>query len=287
MKKLIAKLIGAFLNVTAPITPKWNANYGFKLLCRVRRVGISERGKQFLATATTQFIEADGHTAALHRWGNGPKKILFLHGWMSNSQRWQPYVDKIDLNEYTVYALDAPGHGLAKGNQLNIETFRKTMLQAIDLAGAVDTLVCHSLGSLVGAYAFLVDTKIAIGSYVIMGTPTGMGAIFSYFKELLGLSNKTMKNLSVKVNAVLKIPYEEINMERFFKKVDVPVLVVHDRNDSITPFPPIENSIERKDQIEKLITNGLKHDLKSEEVYDRVIQFIDEKSFTSRRTHSA
>ena len=96
-----------------------------------------------------------------------------------------------------------------------------------------------------------------------------------------------MKNLSVKVNAVLKIPYEEISMERFFKKVTVPVLVVHDRNDSITPFPPIENSIDRKDQIEKLITNGLKHDLKSEEVYDRVIQFIDEKSFTSRRTHSA
>ena len=98
MKKLVVKIVGGFINVTAVLFPKWNGDYSFNLLCKVKRVGISEKGKQFLAEAETTFFDVDGHSAALHRWGKGEKKVLLLHGWLSNSQRWNPYVAQLDFS---------------------------------------------------------------------------------------------------------------------------------------------------------------------------------------------
>ena len=287
MKQLVTKGIGLFLNSTAYLFPKWNAEYAFALLCRVKRTPISERGKKFLASASTTYLDLGQESAALHRWGTGPKKLLFLHGWMSNSQRWQPYVERLDKSEYSIYAIDAPGHGMAKGKQLNIEMYRQAVVKTLSKIGKIDTLVCHSLGGLVGSYAFLANPNIAIKKYVIMGAPSGMDAIFYYFQQLLGLSKKTLQNLSAKVNSVLKIKHQEIAMNNFFRKVKDPVLVIHDTGDIITPFQPIKKALEQNSHIKTMFTKELQHDLKSNEVYTRVIKFIQNEGVQIKRSHSA
>ena len=284
MKKLIVKTIGGFINSTAVLFPTWNGSYSFNLLCKVKRISISEKGRAFLDTAETSFFEIDHHSAALHQWGTGAKNLLFLHGWMSNSQRWLPYVEGLDLNEYTVYALDAPGHGMAKGKFLNLEIFRRALAKSLEQIGGVDTLVCHSLGSLVGGYCYLHNKDIGINRYVIMGSPSGMDAIFTYFRVTLGLSKKAIHNLEAKINSVLQLPHEEVSMDRFFQKVKQPVLLVHDISDVITPFRPIEQASElalgipqingQKKEIETFFTQGQDHNLKGEETVEKVIQFI-------------
>ncbi len=287
MKHIMMKLLGNFINITTVLFPEWSAAFAFKLFCKVRPVGISEKGKQFLAKATTTFLEVDGHSAVLHRWGNGPKKVLFLHGWMSHSQRWKPYVDRLDLNEYSVYAIDAPGHGMAKGNHLNLEIYRKAIVQAIEKAGIIDTLISHSLGGLVVAYSYLHDKNLPVKRFVIMGSPSGMDVIFTYFQELLGTSERVMHALKEKANSILKVPHQEIFMENFFRNVEKPLLVVHDKTDTITPFEPIEKALQQHKNIETLFTEGLKHDLKSEEVYDSVISYIQQEPVNVMRSHSA
>lgn len=287
MKKFITKSIGQFLNSTAYLFPTWNASYAFKLLCRVQRTPISDRGEKFLATAKTTYIDMEGEVAALHRWGNGPKKVLFLHGWMSNSQRWQPYVDRLDASEFTIYAIDAPGHGMAEGNLLTIEMYREAVVRTVSRIGELDTLVCHSLGSLVGSYAYLNDPNIPIKKFVIMGSPSGMDAIFTYFKQLLGLSTKVIQNLGNKANSILKIPHEELLLSNFFKVVQKPVLVVHDKGDTVTPLAPIAQAVQSNTEIETFFTKNLQHDLKSEDVYTRVIGFVKKEGVIEQRSYSA
>lgn len=287
MKQTITKLLGTFINVTAILFPKWSTNFSFNLFCKVRAVGYSEKGKEFMATATTTFLEVGGHSAVLHRWGNGPKNILFLHGWMSHSQRWQTYIDTLDLNEYSVYALDAPGHGMAKGNHLNLEIYRKAVVQAIEKAGTIDTLLSHSLGGLVVAYSYLFDPALPVKRFVIMGSPSGMDSIFNYFKALLGLSGRAMAHLKEKANSILKIPHDQIYMEHFFRTVTQPILVIHDKSDTITPFKPIQKAVQHKKHIEIVVTEGLKHDLKGEEVYAAVIACIQKEPVTLKRSQSA
>jgi len=276
MKKLIVKTVGGFINVTAVLFPKWNGEYSFNLLCKAKRVGISERGKRFFDEGKTSFLDVDGHSAALHQWGTGKKKVLLLHGWLSNSQRWSPYVAQLDLNEYQIFALDAPGHGMAKGKHLNVEIYRNALEQSIQKIGVIDTLVCHSLGSLVGGYAYLNNQEIPVKRYVIMGSPSGMDAIFVYFRTTLGLSTKAIANLEKKINSVLKLPHETISLAHFFQKVNQSVLVVHEVSDKVTPFEPIRVASEKGKKITTFFTEGQDHNLKGEETVNRVIQFIKE-----------
>jgi esterase/lipase len=227
-----------------------------------------------LAKAKHQFLDIDGHSAVLHQWGTGPKKVLFLHGWMSNSQRWLPYANQLDKNDYTIYALDAPGHGMAKGNHLNVEIYRNALEQSLAIIGSIDTLVCHSLGSLVGGYAYLNRNEIPVKRFVIMGSPSGMDAIFVYFEQLLGLSKRAIENLEGKINSVLKLPHKEISQVQFFQRVNQPLLVIHEKSDRITPFEPIRLASEGNKSIETFFTQGQDHNLKGPDTVARVIQFI-------------
>ncbi len=277
MNKIIPKLVGGYLNTTAPVFPKLNREHAFKILCRVDKVPISEEGIAFFQTATTQYLKLPEADVALHSWGNGPKKILFLHGWMSHSKRWQPYLDRLDLAEYTVYSIDAPAHGLSRGNKLNIEMYRHAVEETLQRTGAFHTMVCHSLGSLVGAYTFLHQPEIPVNQYVMMGAPAGLHSILDFFRDSLNLKNKTLDNLLIKVDSVLKVPAHTLTMEQFFKQVEAPVLVVHEESDAVTPIAPIRDAIPKKASLQTYFTTGQDHNLTAPETPDRILQFITQK----------
>jgi len=270
------KILGKILNITAPILPKKNREMAFKLLCKVNRIPISDDSLDFFNTAETTYIELEKQKIALHKWGNGSKNILFLHGWMSHSKRWKPYVESLDLTKYTLYSIDAPAHGLSSGKSLNIEAYRLAVTTAIDKIGVIETLICHSLGSLVGAYMYLSNPKIVIKSYIIMGAPSGMHSIFGYFQEIIGINERTLKNLGVKVNSVLKVPSERLTLANFFSKVKSPVLVIHEKSDSVTPFLPIEEAVLQNKEIETYFTTGQDHNLTGEETVEKVVEFINQ-----------
>ncbi|CAI8385848.1 MAG: 2-succinyl-6-hydroxy-2,4-cyclohexadiene-1-carboxylate synthase [Flavobacteriaceae bacterium] len=275
MKQLITKSIGFFLNAAAVIAPGWAANFAFNLLCKVRRAGISEKGKAFFEKATQHTLLLEKNTAVLHKWGSGPKNILFLHGWESNSQRWLPYYNMLEKEKYTIYALDAPGHGMSGGDKLNVEVFRQAIEAALARIGPIDTIIGHSLSNTAVGYCYIMNPNVDVKKFIVMGAASGMDAVFTYFKEILGLSRRSVANLSKKVNAIFKIPHQEVKLMSFLDKVTQPVLVIHDKNDAVTPFKPIENVLKKHPKINTYITCGLKHDLKAEEVYAKVIAFID------------
>lgn len=275
MKQLITKSIGFFLNAAAVIAPGWAANFAFNLLCKVRRAGISEKGKAFFEKATQHTLLLEKNTAVLHKWGSGPKNILFLHGWESNSQRWLPYYNMLEKEKYTIYALDAPGHGMSGGDKLNVEVFRQAIEAALARIGPIDTIIGHSLSNTAVGYCYIMNPNVDVKKFIVMGAASGMDAVFTYFKEILGLSRRSVANLSKKVNTIFKIPHQEVKLMSFLDKVTQPVLVIHDKNDAVTPFKPIENVLKKHPKINTYITCGLKHDLKAEEVYAKVIAFID------------
>ena len=275
MKQFITKSIGFFLNLTALVSPVWGANFAFNLLCKVRRAGISEKGRAFLKKAIQHTLVLEQASAVLHKWGSGSKKILFLHGWESNSQRWLPYYTMFDKQKYTIYALDAPGHGMSKGDKLNVEVFRQAIEAALNHIGPVEAIIGHSLSTTAIGYCYKINPAIDVKKFVLMGSASGMDAVFSYFKELLGLSKRSITNLSQKVNTILKLPHQEVNLSSFLEKVTQPTLVIHDKKDAVTPYAAIEKILKSQPKINTYITSGLKHDLKSEEVYSAVIGFIN------------
>ena len=181
----------------------------------------------------------------------------------------------LEKEKYTIYALDAPGHGMSGGDKLNVEVFRQAIEAALARIGPIDTLIGHSLSNTAVGYCYIMNPNVDVKKFIVMGAASGMDAVFTYFKEILGLSIRSVANLSKKVNTIFKIPHQEVKLMSFLDKVTQPVLVIHDKNDAVTPFKPIENVLKKHPKINTYITCGLKHDLKAEEVYAKVIAFID------------
>ena len=115
MKILLMKLLGRYLNLLAMIAPEQAGRFGLALFCRPFRGKITARQRQFLESGNHFTFSHEKETIAGYSWGSGAKKILLLHGWQSHTYRWKIYVEQLVDQGYTVFAFDAPGHGLSTG----------------------------------------------------------------------------------------------------------------------------------------------------------------------------
>lgn len=283
MGETIKKFVGKLLNAGSWILPAYTRELAIKLLSRVPRVPINETGISFLNTAKTHWLNTQGVPTALHQWGKGSHKVLFLHGWMSSSPRWRSVIESLDPEVYTSFALDAPGHGMSKGKSLNLELYRQAYAASLEFTGPVGVVVGHSFGNLVAAYQFLYDPKVAVGSYVVMGTPSGMDAIFGYFVDILSLSPRMIRNVSTRVDQVLRVPHQQLSMRNFFRSNSRLKLVIHDANDDITPIAPVREALVGQENIDVLFTKGLDHTLKSPEIDARLLQFIEKQTIKKEK----
>jgi len=282
MKQLLPKIIGRTFNLLTPVFPKYTRNRAFDLLCRIKHIPVTETGRKFFDAGETIWMEISGTKTALHRWGKGPANVLFLHGWMSNSQRWKKYVESLDPELYSCYALDAPGHGDSYSNYMNIEIFRQAYEQSVKAIGEVDVVVGHSFGNLVAGYQYLYRPSVAVKSYVVLGSIAGLEPVFEYCREKMDLSPRMINNLGVRFNEVLKLPHSDITMKHFFRKLDKPVFLIHEETDTITPIAPIKEAASEAKNIEFHYTNGLDHTLKSDEILNLVLKSIETQSKTGR-----
>src|SRR5205814_6990297 len=101
----------------------------------------------------------------------GNKKILFLHGWQSHSFRWKNYIEAFSKEDHTIYALDAPAHGLSAGRHMNIPIYSDVIESFLYLVQPVDSIVSHSIGSFASLYTLFRIPDLAIKKLVIMGCP--------------------------------------------------------------------------------------------------------------------
>ncbi len=245
-------------------------------MCRVKRVHKENIPNSFLDAATTTKLIIDGYEGTVYKLGNGVKKILFLHGWKSHSARWAPVVHLLDLQEYTCYALDAPAHGRSAGDSLQLEIYRKLVVQIMANAGGLHAIVAHSLGGLVTAYAFLLDPGIPVNRFIITGAPAGMDSIYGFFQHMVKLNHTVINNMDRYISKnVTGMEPSAITLDSFFEKLEKPLLVIHDKDDKICPIEPLKQAAATNPGIETYFTDGLGHDLKSTEVFARIVSFLE------------
>ena len=88
----------------------------------------------------------------LRRWGHGPK-VLFLHGWLDTSLKWQRSGEHLSPH-YQVWAPDLPGCGQTPAIPLRYTKFEiyaeilAKLIEHIDERKELHSLVGHSMGGL-------------------------------------------------------------------------------------------------------------------------------------------
>lgn len=278
MKKLLTKTIGASLNTLAHIAPAKTARLGFELFCRPMRLNINAKQKAFFNTAHQDVFTHKGTSIQTYRWGNGEKKILLLHGWQSHTYRWKSFVE-VFKDEYTVYSIDAPGHGLSGGRMFNVPLYSEVIEQQIERIGHLESVIAHSLGAFSTLYTLHRNPAVPIKKMIALASPGEAREFFDFFSQTLNLSKKSTQLVTQYFERTFQRTPDYFSAPSFAAAVNVPGLIIHDEDDPETPFYHAER-IHRAWKNSRLIkTKGYGHNLRSQDVVSEVVKFVKEPAF--------
>lgn len=275
MTTLFLKTLGLYLETLAIVAPSAAARKGFKLFCRPFRASMNEKQLSFL-NASEQFrLMHEEHTVQGYRWGHGPRKVLFLHGWQSHTYRWKPYIEALPKDQYTIYSLDAPGHGLSSGNFLSVPLYSGLIESFIQKQGDIHGVVAHSLGGFSLLYSLYRAPQLPVGRVVLLAPPGEANEFVQVFQKTLGLSEKTVRLVIDHFAQRFQVTPEYFSARKFAEAINVKGLIIHDEDDKEAPYPhtvPLHQAW-RGSQL--ITTKGFGHNLKSPSVVQHVVDYIN------------
>lgn len=286
MESLIARMLGMYLNTLAVIAPRAAGKKGFLLFCRPFRLKITQKQKEFFNTADKFVVNYEGHTVQGYKWGNGSKKILFLHGWQSHSYRWKIYIESLSKEDYTCYALDAPGHGLSTGNFLSVPLYSSVIEEVIKEKGPFHAVVGHSVGGFTLLYTLYRLPLLAINKVILMAPPGEATDFISFFQKTLQISDRTLELVIEYFKSRYQVGPDFFSTMRFAPSLNVKGLIIHDEDDKEAPYQysiPLQQAWAKSRLV---TTKGFGHNLRSVSVVRDVVDFVqEEKKETSYSEH--
>ena len=274
---MLPRLLGACLNVLALVLPRIAARKGFYLFCTPQATPVKDYHRQLLDTAAKSSFEFEGITIQTYRWGNGAKKILFLHGWQSHSFRWKNYIDSFSKEDYTLYALDAPAHGLSGGKYINLPLYSRVIEHFLLQVHPIHAVIGHSFGGFASLYALYCNPLLPVERLVIMGTPGEAEDFIQFYRGMLGLSSRAMRVVAGYFEKTLHHPPSFFSAVRFAKAITVPGLIIHDEKDEEAPYRYAQQIHAAWAASRLITTSGLGHNLKSAQVVGKVMDFLNVK----------
>jgi pimeloyl-ACP methyl ester carboxylesterase len=256
------------------IAPRPAARRAFNLFCYPVRPKLKSHHADFLNSSEKFQVDLNGLRIQGYKWGNGSRKVLFLHGWQSHTFRWKNYINSLSRNDLTILAFDAPGHGFSGGNFLSVPLYSEAIEHFISQQGGVDTVVSHSIASFSILYTLYRLPLLPVNRIVAMAPPGEAQDFIDHFQQQLRLSPRAMSLAVDYFQKTFDQPVSFFSAKRFAAALAVPGLIIHDRDDDETPFEYARqlNDVWKKSAL--IQTTGLGHNLRSAEVTNIVCDYI-------------
>ncbi|MGJ3256187.1 MAG: alpha/beta fold hydrolase [Alcanivorax sp.] len=176
-----------------------------------------------------------GERAKLAIWQGGDEAALFVHGWSGRATQMSSFIDAVDANRYTRYALILPGHGPQADGPAHVGDFIAAIRLALDfIGGPVSVALGHSMGA--GALAHVATQENRIERLVLIAGPAEFRGMVNNFASFLHLGQRARRQLLQKMAARVGIGFDALNIARLGKQIRGPVLLIHDAGDREIPF---------------------------------------------------
>jgi pimeloyl-ACP methyl ester carboxylesterase len=277
MKKLIPKLIGGYLNALAFVAPSYAGKRGYEIFCTPMAPKVKPHHRKFLETSDQFEFRSEDIMLNAYRWGRGEKKVLFLHGWQSHTYRWKKYIQALSGEEYTLFAFDAPAHGLSGGKMANIPLYSEAIQSFLQQVGEIDVAVTHSMGSFSMLHALHENTDIRLGKMIAMGSPGEANDFITFYKAFTGISDRTFDFILAYFQKTLNRTPDYFSAPRFAAAVSVPGIIIHDRGDEEAPYHHAQRIHEAWKNSKLITTEGMGHNFKSKEAVRMVKELVEER----------
>ena len=207
-------------------------------------------------------------------WGEGPI-VLLVHGWNGRSTQLGGFVSPLVARGYRVVAFDALGHGDSDGTHSSLPELANCIRQVADELGGIYAIVAHSLGGAATTYALAygLDAKRA----VFISPPADPREFLKSFGAALGFNDDVRARVTQRLEGRLGVPMEEMGVHAIAPRMEIPLLVVHDRDDKEVPYSAGRGIASQWPGAELIITEGLGHQriLGDPNVKDAAVRFVD------------
>lgn len=274
MKNVILKIISIYLNLINLISSRIGGKHAFYIFCYPFKAKITSAQQDFLNTSHQFKLPVEDFEIQCYRWGNGPKNILFVHGWQSNAYRWKTYIDSLPQDNLTIYAFDAPGHGNSGSLIGNVPLFEKSIKKMMDHIGEAETIISHSIGSFSSLYYISQNPQFQPSKLVTLATPDSIDDFLDYYFTLFKLSNRTRQNFKKYFVEYTKMDLSHFRLENLLSANKSSGLIIHDEGDKVVAADYSRKLHKLWPHSKLVITGGLGHKLRDENIVKMVNSFV-------------
>ena len=210
----------------------------------------------------------------VYEYGKSDKKVLLVHGWSGRGTQLVKIADELLKLGYMTISFDAPAHGKSKGNSSIMIEFIASILEIEKQYGPFEFAIGHSLGGMSVLNA--IKQNLQVKKAVIIGSGDIIQDIIDDFICKLQLKPEFGIKLRDHFEAKFGGKMDDYSAYKAAEKIEVPVLIIHDKDDDDVSVKAAYNIQKHLKQSEIMITEGLGHRkiLGDENVIQKVKEFI-------------
>ena len=226
------------------------------------------------AKKSSVYIKSIDKSVCLYQWsGKGPR-IMLMHGWSGRASNFFKIIEKLIIEDYDVYAFDAPAHGESSGVTTNLPEFIHCLQTLIDKLGPFEAIVGHSGGGFASTY--VVAYNPTIKKLILISPFDKVMDVFEKYFDLIKLGTKARKLMVQYFNHKTGKKIEELSSSILAQSMVVRSLVIHDENDREVSFSDGINIDKNLINSSLFVTKGLGHRriLRDEEVINHLVNFL-------------
>lgn len=276
----VPKPIRFFAKSLELISSRLSSLFGLMLFVTPIKYTIPKREQYMLQSAQKKrlFIENINKKIEVLSYGYSRKKVLLVHGWCGRSTQLYAFADKLLENGYMVISFDGPAHGRSSGKTTMMPEFLETIKNINTTYGPFEGAIGHSFGAT--SLYIAVSEFLTIKSLIAIGSGDKISDIILNFSKNLGLKKSSAQLIQSRLEKKWNIKVDDSSSSTVAKKINIPVLVVHDVTDGDVPVSCAYEIRKNLNKGRLLITNKLGHTkiLRDENVILKSIDFIKQNA---------
>lgn len=231
----------------------------------------------FLKEAKLDLEFLKDHQIPLYQWGKGTHKVLLVHGWNSNAARWQPLIQKLLVNNFEVYALEAPAHGMSSEKYFSVPKYEQFIHKVYEKVQP-NYMIGHSIGATTVLYWCHLHPYHQLHKVGLLGAPSDMRVLLDNYYQILQASPKMRQAFDAFIEEKFEVMINEFTGAHFAQKLSIPVFQAHDTLDEIVSFAEAEKIAKQITEVQFYTTNGAGHSMHDLAMYEAMVQFLKTNS---------
>ena len=236
---------------------------------------LKEKLPAILENTIKETFQHNEHHFQTYIWKGNDTKILLVHGWESNSARWEKTLPYLQKSGSTIIALDAPAHGQSSGKEFNVPRYAEFINKAVEKYKP-SIIIGHSLGGSACIFHQYLHPETSIEKMVILGAPSDLKTLLDNYVQMLSLNRKMFSLLEKRYLENFNFKLEKFSGGEFAEHIKIDGIIAHDTSDTVVAFEESQKIANGWKRGRFITTKDLGHSMHDDALYQEIYSFLFE-----------